>query len=183
MSGRIRRAAGFTLAAGLLAAASGRAAEPLAPLLGCRSLTDASARLECFDRESAKLSKIQAAAEQSPSLPPAADRAPAVPASRPAVDPLKSFGLPEEQIAAQEVAAGARPADLSSIDARVSAVLLAATGQATFKLDNGQVWRELGADGDLFAKPGDSVAISRGVFHSYWLQLKNGRGCKVRRVL
>jgi hypothetical protein len=187
------------VAAGLLAAVTGRAAGPLAPLLDCRTLADATARLACFDRESAKLSQDPAAAGQSPSAPqtadriPAAsaprsaadtsDRTPAASAPRPAVDALQSFGLPEGKIAAQEVAAGARPAELSRIDAHVSSVLLAVSGQATFKLDNGQVWREISAEGDLLAKPGDAVEISRGVFHSYWLQLKSGRGCKVRRVL
>jgi hypothetical protein len=99
------------------------------------------------------------------------------------VDALQSFGLPEGQIAAQEVAAGARPAELSKIDAHLSAISVTVTGQATFKLDNGQVWRQLLAEGDLLAKPGDLVSISVGVFHSYWLQVKSGRGCKVRRVL
>jgi hypothetical protein len=185
---------GFAVA-GLLAAVTGRAAEPLAPLFNCRTIADATARLACFDAESAKLAQEPAAPgspvaalpngprSSPPTEPSTADRTPMASVSRPAVDATQSFGLPEGKIAAQEVAAGARPAELSRIDAHVAVILLAATGQATFKLDNGQVWRELGADGDLLAKPGDAVAISRGLFHSYWLELKSGRGCKVRRVL
>jgi hypothetical protein len=172
-NGGLKGGAGLVLAAGLLMAATGRSAEPLAPLLGCRSLADATARLACFDRESAKLSPDQAVA---------APASAAAPNARP-VDARQSFGLPEGQITAQEVAAGARPAELAKIEAHVSAISLTRTGQATFTLDNGQVWRELGSEGDLLAKPGDAVAISVGVFHSYWLQFKSGRGCKVRRVL
>jgi hypothetical protein len=99
------------------------------------------------------------------------------------VDPQQSFGLSEGQVAAQEVAAGARPKELSRIDAHLTAISLTVTGQATFRLDNGQVWRQLLSEGDLLAKPGDPVSISVGLFHSYWLKVKSGRGCKVRRVL
>jgi hypothetical protein len=45
------------------------------------------------------------------------------------------------------------------------------------------VWIEITPDGDLMAKPGDLVTLSRGVLNSYWLQNHNGRGAKVHRVL
>ena len=51
-----------------------------------------------------------------------------------------------------------------------------------FTLDNDQVWRQLNAEGDLLAKPGDVVTVSRGFLGSFWLQLANGRGCKVTRL-
>jgi hypothetical protein len=51
-----------------------------------------------------------------------------------------------------------------------------------FTLDNDQVWRQLAAEGDLLAKEGDAVTVSRGLLGSYWLQLKSGRGCKVTRL-
>lgn len=173
--------AGIALAVGLLTAVAGRAADPLTPLLACRTVADPTARLVCFDRESAKLSGGAAVAARSPAAPaPAGLAAPASPAGAAA---LESFGVPEGKILAEEVAAGARPAELTRIDAHLSAISVTVTGLATFKLDNGQVWRQLVAEGDLLAKPGDTVSISRGVFHSYWLQVKSGRGCKVTRVL
>jgi len=85
-------------------------------------------------------------------------------------------------VAKKEVDAGARPKELSSIDAHIVAVSVAGTGLTTFTLDNGQVWRQLSAEGDLLAKPGEPVTVSRGVFRSYWLQTKSGRGCKVTRI-
>jgi hypothetical protein len=91
--------------------------------------------------------------------------------------------LPDGVVAAREVAAGKRAAEVARIDAHITALSLAPSGRATFKLDNGQVWRQLLAEGDLLARPGDPVTISRGVLHSYWLQLTSGRGCKVTRVL
>jgi hypothetical protein len=95
----------------------------------------------------------------------------------------ENFGLSATAVSQKEVAAGTRPAELKSIDAHVVAVSSTGTGLATFTLDNGQVWRQLSPEGDLLSRPGDRVTVSLGLFHSYWLQNKNGRGCKVTRVL
>ena len=105
----------------------------------------------------------------------------AAPAPRP-LESKENFGLPEGAIAQQEVAAGLRSAELTKIDAHIVAVSLSPGGQATFTLDNGQVWRELQAEGDLLAKPRDVATVSRGLFHSYSLQLKSGRSSKVTRI-
>jgi hypothetical protein len=86
-------------------------------------------------------------------------------------------------VAKKEVDSGARPKELLSIDAHIVAVSVTGMGLTTFTLDNGQVWRQLSAEGDLLAKPGDPVTVSRGVFRSYWLQTKSGRGCKVTRIV
>jgi hypothetical protein len=51
-----------------------------------------------------------------------------------------------------------------------------------FTLDNEQVWKQIATQGELLAKQGDTVTISRGWLNSYYLQLDNGRGCKVQRV-
>ena len=73
------------------------AAEPLAGLLACRTLSDAAARLACFDRETAAL-------EAKVAAPAAA----AAPRPVPRLDPTGQFGLPEHTVAKQEVAAGTR---------------------------------------------------------------------------
>jgi hypothetical protein len=193
---------------GLLCTVACPASEPLAPILACRTLADPAARLVCFDRESARLSPAAAAAATPPPpvfatsaasapavvAPTSAAPAPAMPAASAAQAPAapaapisasnlkENFGLSETAVAKKEIDAGARPKDLSSIDAHIKAVSLAGTGLATFTLDNGQIWRQLSAEGDLLAKPGDPVTVSRGVLHSYWLQTKSGRGCKVTRI-
>jgi hypothetical protein len=174
------------------------ASGPLAPLLACRDLTDASARLACFDRESAALAAVPAAAAVPPKAAPPAAAPPAAAAAAslatapaaahpagaaPPADAKEDFGLPEPVVAAKEVAAGTRAPEVSNIDAHLAAVSTGPNGRATFTLDNGQVWRQLLSEGDLLAKPGDPVAISRGMLRSYWLRLKSGRGCKVTRVL
>ena len=177
------------------------AVEPLAGLLACRALTDPAARLACFDRETAAL-----AATPAPAPPTAANgsavaaasaavpQAPAAPASQPTalaaapahtapvLDAQQSFGLSGSAVAAHEEAAGARPKKLEKIDARVVALALAGNGRTLFTLDNTQVWEQIESGGDMLAKLGDSATISRGLLGSYWLQLKNGRGCKVTRL-
>jgi hypothetical protein len=106
-----------------------------------------------------------------------------VPAAIPASNAKENFGFSDAVVTKKEVDAGSRPKELSSIDAHIVSVSVAGTGLATFTLDNGQVWRQLSAEGDLLAKPGEPVTVSRGVFRSYWLQTKSGRGCKVTRIV
>jgi len=178
------------------------AAEPLQGLLACRALTDSAARLACFDRETAALATAPplptAAASPAVAASPAAAatpaavtpqtgsataNAPAAPArAAPVLDAQQSFGLSGSAIAAHEEAAGARPQKLAKLEARVVALALAGNGRTLFTLDNTQVWQQIESDGDMLAKLGDSATISRGLLGSYWLQLKNGRGCKVTRV-
>ena len=100
----------------------------------------------------------------------------------PVLDAQQSFGLSGSAIAAHEEAAGTRPQKLAKLEARVIALALAGNGRTVFTLDNTQVWQQIESSGDMLAKLGDSATISRGLLGSYWLQLKNGRGCKVSRV-
>ena len=117
---------------------------------------------------------------------PPAGPAPPAPAVAPApantADSKANFGLSEVAVEEKEVAAGKRTAGPTSLEAHIDHVGSAGGGLAIFQLDNGQVWRQLASEGDLLAQPGDAVKISRGMFGSYYLQLKSGRGCKVRRV-
>jgi hypothetical protein len=169
-----------------LACAPCGAAEPLAGVLACRALTDAAARLACFDRETAALASEPAAgltaapAFAAPATTATSVAAPAHPAS--VLDAQQSFGLSGSAIAANEEASGARPPKVSKIEARVVALALTGNGRTLFTLDNTQVWRQLESEGDMLAKLGDTATISRGLLGSYWLQLKSGRGCKVTRV-
>jgi hypothetical protein len=172
------------------------AADPLTGLLACRALTDSAARLACFDRETAALAAapapalaaaptapaVAAAESYSASAPSAPVSAAAPRNAAPILDAQQSFGLSGSAIAAHEEAAGARPQKLAKLEARVVALALSGEGRTVFTLDNAQVWRQIESDGDMLAKLGDSATLSRGLLGSYWLQLKNGRGCKVTRV-
>jgi hypothetical protein len=167
------------------------AAEPLAPLLACRSIADSAARLACFDRETAALASVPAASlAAAPAAPPSSPApatsqaaVPPVPEHpAPALDAQQSFGLSGSAIAANEEAAGARPAKVAKIESRIVGLSLTGNGRTVFTLENSQMWRQVESDGDMLAKLSDVATISRGVLGSYWLQLKSGRGCKVSRI-
>jgi len=160
--------AGLLWLAGLLSTPPSFAADPLAPLLACRALADSAARLACFDRESGNLAGA-----------PASVAAPA--SSSKDTSAKDNFGLSEGVVTQKEVAAGARPADINKIDAHLVTVSSTGSGLAIFTLDNGQVWRQLAPE-EMLARPGDQLTVTRGLLHSYWLQIKRGRGCKVTRI-
>jgi hypothetical protein len=164
-----------------------QAAGPLSGVLSCRDIADGSTRLACYDRETAALVSPAAPSAAAPSIPPQRSVGSALPpagaVSRPpALTPEQQFGIPEHQVAEKEVAAGMRPAEATKIEARLAAISQSADGRLVFTLDNAQVWRQLAAEGELLAKAGDPVTVSRGWLGSYWLQLKEARGCKVTRL-
>jgi len=176
-----------------------RASESIAGLLACRGIADAAARLACFDRAAAALAPNPTASGSAPprALPTAtipastASTAPSAPPAAaatvsakpaPVLNPQQQFGLPERAVAAKEVAAGTRAADVTKIEAHLVRIAPASDGRLVFTLDNDQVWRQLLQEADLLEKQGDAVTISRGLLGSYWLQLKSGRGCKVTRL-
>ena len=179
-----RRPAAYGAIACLAWAGPCVAAEPLAGLMACRDVANPTARLACFDREAAALAPSSAALAPSSGSAPVAAQVPAAAGIPPvaALDTQQQFGLPERQVAAHEVAAGTRAADASKIEAHLKQLASVADGREVFTLDNGQAWRQLLAEGDLLAKPGDVVTVSRGFLGSFWLQLPNGRGCKVSRL-
>jgi hypothetical protein len=188
----LKRLAG-SAALWLLAAASAGSGYCLAggtlpELLACRDVADASARLACFDREAAALASPAAASPGSPAagVAPVVAAPPAPPAvvqpPTPPPDPKQQFGLPEKEVARQEVAAGARAPDVEKIQARVVGLALTGDGRTVVTLDNDQVWRQLSADTDLFLKLGDNVTVSRAFLGSYWLATPTKRGSKVTRV-
>jgi hypothetical protein len=142
-----------------LVAGPSMAADPTAALLACRKLADGTARLACFDRESAALVTGGEVAQ----LPPE-----------------QKFGLSPAALAAKEPAA-ARAAEVAELQARLVELKAAGDGRAIFILDNNQVWRQLEPGDGLLVKPGDVVQLSRGALGSFWLRAPSGRRCKVTR--
>lgn len=81
----------------------------------------------------------------------------------------------------QEIAAGARPAKISKIDAHIVRTAHTSDGHMVFTLDNDQVWRQIEAV-DMLVQPGEAVSISRAMLGSFWLKMSSARGCRVTRV-
>lgn len=165
---------------GLAVALPCAGAEPLSAVLACRAITDTTARLACFDRETAALAAqtIPAGAATAATATTAAIAA----APAPPLDAQQRFGLSDGAIAAKETAAAIRLPKETKLQAHVAGLSLTGNGRTLFTLDNAQVWQQLESDGDMLARLGDSVTISRAALGSYWLQLKSGRGCRVTRL-
>lgn len=169
--GRMARRSLFALALLLAGPVPSPAADALAHLLACRAIPQAAARLACFDRRSAALAAGHANRAAG-----------AAPARAPSLAPKQTFGLPEGTIVKREVAAGVRAKPLSHLSSRIARITQAADGRLVFTLGDGQEWIQLDVHGDLLARPGEAVTISRQLFGSYWMELSSGRGFKVERV-
>lgn len=154
------------------------AADPPDAMKACAVLTDANARLACYDK--------LAAPATAPSVAPVS--APVLPAAQ--VRP-EQFGSEVLPMPAQTTADGAPAQEaLEQISAEVKAVRYNPYGLFTVTLQNGQVWQQQQGDSDKarfqpFDGNGDPtrVTISRGVIGSYNLSVDgSSRVYKVRRV-
>jgi len=188
--------------AGVCACGCAVAAESLPPSLRtCMSETDASRRLACFDRESARLANESApAARQATPLPAARPPAPA------AAAPAAAAGAAATTTAASAPSAPAQSAedkfgyrgniaraeiDKKEEEERSAAEQVTATvtelsslphGELVLTLDNGQVWQQKPGDRAMRVKVGDEVTIKRGSLNSFLLTSKAKGSMRVTRV-
>jgi hypothetical protein len=154
--------------------------DPLAvQLKRCASLTEAGARLACYDALAGLApSATTAAAAPSPAAGGSQARTPnsaAVAAS--GAPPAEEFGVHNGPL---EVKRG--PVREKRMLAVVSTVSNRGNGELVVRLDNGQVWVQLEPD-KFPVKPGDHVEIDVGAFGSYVLwSPSNRRATKVDRI-
>jgi hypothetical protein len=174
-AGILRGLIGAALCAGLLVTSISPArASDFEALLACRKIVPGVARLSCFDRQSAALAEdVRAGAPPAPA---------AAVSNAASLTPQQTFGLAPMQVAAREEAAERLPRQLERLSAHIAALSRAADGREVFTLENHQVWAQLEPDGEVVARTGEAVTISRGMFGSYWLSLPSRQGCKVARV-
>ncbi|MDE2305139.1 MAG: hypothetical protein KGL34_06230 [Gammaproteobacteria bacterium] len=179
---RVNDRIAVALCLGLTLAAGCASADPAASLRHCRAVADPTARLACYDRAADEFAAPATVQSGSTETPRTQIPVPAPESTHARLDPHKTFGLPEAVIAQREVAAGVRSKDVREIRARLVGITLLSDGRVVFQLDNGQRWRELLAEGDLLAKVGDPVVVSRGWFGSFMLKVPSGRDTKVDRI-
>ena len=154
--------------------------DPLAvQLKRCASLTEASARLACYDAL-AGLAPSATTAGTAPS-PAAGGSQASTPSSAavaaPSAPPAEEFGVHNGPL---EVKRG--PVREKRMLAVVSTVSNRANGELVVRLDNGQVWVQLEPT-NFPVKPGDHVEIDVGAFGSYVLwSPSNRRATKVDRI-
>ncbi|HVS76195.1 MAG TPA: hypothetical protein VHE11_04625 [Steroidobacteraceae bacterium] len=160
-----------------------------AGLRACAADSDAGRRLDCYDREMARLLSAPAAAKAAP---PAAEPKPAEPATAPSTAAVQDAVQPAPASPASKPAAQAAPAPRHSmwriftggasspVTARVAS-LERWPDAMILHLDNGQVWQQTGrASGDLSLQVGDEVTIEKHL-GSYWLSSRHVSNMKVRQ--
>ena len=132
----------------------------------CASIDYGRERLRCFDALAKELHKYQAA------IPPGI-AAPANSAPATAATPESGFGMEREL-------ANATP---SSVRARIPGPFKGWNGKTEFKLDNGQVWRQLVADRFRVNLDSPMVTIEKGLFGGFYLKVDGyNKTVRVRRI-
>ena len=192
---------------GVCAGGCAVAAEALPPSLrACMSEADASRRLACFDRESARLTTESAPVARQAATPPPPAPAPAPAAAKAA--PAAAATAAATGAATAAAAAEKSPEDkfgyrgtiaraeidkkeaeerkgAEQITATVTEVSTLAHGELVLTLDNGQVWQQKRGDRAMRVKVGDQVSIKRGSLNSFLLtsEAKGAKGSmRVSRV-
>ena len=154
----------------------------------CVTLSDASARLACFDTSHKTPSAIRFPQESKPQItaPQSAVTTPqtVVPAvpSAPAVAPNPALSG-EQQFGKSVVA----DKSLKSIISNIKSAQASRSGKMRVTLENGQVWQQLSSDNFKITparlRRQTSVEIKRGALGSYRLKvLPWGRSTKARRI-
>jgi hypothetical protein len=138
--------------------ASGAALADDGAMRACRSLTDTSTRLACYDR-------IELATAPMP--------------AQPALTPQQSFGLPPAPMAVQ--------APVQKIDSIESTIVGNFEGwgpNTRFTLANGQVWRVVdGSEAVLARTSNQKVKITRNFLGTLFMQVEGTNSSpKVKRV-
>jgi hypothetical protein len=161
----------------LAAPAAGAWAADDAALLRCRALSDAAARLACYDalpvQSAAPLRTAPAAAAgPAPAAAPAAVTPPAAPAAAVATAPA----------AAQRFGQESRD-EPQSITSQIAGVFEGWGPNTRIKLANGQVWQVTDGSEGLYHLQSPKVTVRRALLGGFQLEIEGAkRSPRVRRV-
>jgi hypothetical protein len=170
-----------------LTAAPAALSQSLPPaLIACAIEKKDKVRLECFDREVARV--VQGAAGVAPTQSsPAQPAAPAaaVAATQPAPATAAAgdeFGLSGELARKRREENQKERPTPAELRAAVSKVSQKPYGEYVIELDNGQVWEQPEKKSSFQIKAGDTVRITPGAMGSYFMMVDAGGSTKVRRI-
>lgn len=150
-------------------------AQSLPPTLdACTRIAADKERLECFDRESAALSR------RAPPLSRELAVAPEATSAR-QLTPEQKFGLSPDRVRQQEEHRGAAPA-MKELQAHVTRLSGSGASRYMIVLDNGQVWRQTETRSSFSLRPGDLVTVSQGALGAFFLSTGPHNSTKVERV-
>jgi hypothetical protein len=178
------RTIGLLLLAGL-GASTALAQAPPDAMEACSQVSDAAARLACFDREIQRR-HATAAGNRSPAdaapapAPASAGNAPPPVARRKPVD--DTVGLDGKQLSIRRKEEGIAPAAPTLIVAGLTQLQSRPGHQYYFELDNGQVWESVDNQGQLLLGAHETVAIRPGMLGAFFLKTRDGISIRVHRL-
>lgn len=155
----------------LLFASSAALADDAA-ILRCRSITDASARLACYDALGVSVGSTRANTGTMPEKAAAPQTAAATPSAP--LQPQDKFGL-EQKIA--------NKGEIDAIESHIPGSFEGWTGRSSIRLANGQVWQIADDSARAHYVDNPKVRIRRGALGSFYLEIEGTNvSPKVRRV-
>lgn len=151
---------------------------PLAPLLNCRAIAQADARLACFDRE---IDKAAGPAPATSALSAAGAIGQVAASQRSALD-LATEDDVHGRKRPRPVGDDGAPAP-SYFEAKiVSAQALSKSDRWQFTLEDGTVWQTAEASSSVAPHSGGTVRLERAAFGSYFATFDHGRTLRSKRV-
>jgi hypothetical protein len=158
------------------------------PMEACSQLSDANARLACFDHEIQRRHAAAASANSPPNAAPASPASPATPtvetparaiSQKPADD---TIGLDGKQLLIKRKEEGIAPAAPTHIVAELAHLDPRPGNQYYFELANGQVWESTDNQGALLLGRHETVTIRSGVLGAFFLKTQEGNSIRVHRL-
>ncbi|MCW3837141.1 hypothetical protein ACFQ1E_14825 [Sphingomonas canadensis] len=156
------------LAVAVPAAAQDRS-KRLDDVVNCRKITDAAARLACYDTAVAELDSAEKARE-------------VVVVDREQVQEAKRsvFGLKLPKI--RLFGDGVPDADIDQIDTSVTVIARRGDGRVAFTVTDGARWVQTDDRALVGVKPGTAVTLTKGAMGSYFARFRGAIAIRVERV-
>lgn len=155
----------------------------------CRAITDATARLACYDALAEQLAKPAAmphdnAVPVAPTAPAAVDAATPAAGSMQAAAAVTAPTLVAKQTAADfGLEKQAEKAQIEAIQSRIMGTFRGWEPKSKITLENGQVWQIVDGSRGTYSLESPAVSIERGVFGSFFLKIEGAnRSPKVKRL-
>ena len=170
----------------LLCGAAAAAAQGLPQsVVQCQAVENDIARLECFDREVARLAPAEKTV--APTQVPSVQSAPQIPSvastQQEEVTPKDDdFGVSGELARKRTASEKRTPKEPRELRAAVTKVTKKASGEFVVTLDNGQVWEQPEKKSTFLIKEGENIRITQGAMGSYFVISDSGATSRVRRV-
>ncbi|WP_133254929.1 hypothetical protein [Phenylobacterium hankyongense] len=160
--------AALAVAAAAPAQAADRRAAAFQDVLQCRTVTEAAARLSCYDAAAGRMDEAESRGDIV-----VIDRAQASAAHR------QAFGLQLPSLAF--VTRALKPEEVDSIDGVVSAAHQDVNGRWTMSLADGASWRQISGQVNRDPQRGSKVKIRKGTLGSFLMNIDGQPAIKVHR--